>query len=1358
MGVVDFSVLGALQKVRSFVAGPSPAEAADGRPAATTPMSGSGGPSPADSPPPAAARSGGRRAIALRRQISSPQLLRCRAVSRADGNDDLEPGVQFFTPGNDFLHDFSDTDSVSVSTPNGINRSLTPSPLESPTWMVKQNDSPPRSRKNGGFSPDPPGYGTTASDGPVEQMNGSITGSSGEGSKTQNPVDFGANIWCPPPPEDEDDDIESRLFGFDDEDDNVGDSSGLLPGSFRTNKITGVDEIANIAQKEGLKSAVLGHFRALVAQLLKAEGVDLGNEDGPKNWLDIVSSLTWQAASYVRPDTKKGGSMDPTDYVKVKCIASGDPSDSNFVRGVVCSKNVKHKRMVSEHRNAKVLILGGALEYHRVPNKLASIDRILEQEKEHLKMVVGKIESLRPNVVLVEKSASSSAQELFSKDISLVLNVKRPLLDRISRCTGAQIASSVDSIASARLGRCEMFKVQKVTEFSSSKQTNRRSTKTLMFFEGCPWRLGCTAYCCQSCKEPSESHIRCYTHQHGSLTISVRRLRSRKLPGERDGRIWMWHRCLKCEPKDGVPPATRRIIMSDAAWGLSFGKFLELSFSNHATANRVASCGHSLQRDCLRFYGYGNMVAFFRYSPVDILSVNLPLSILDFNCRNPQEWLKRVAIEIFGKMESLHVEVSEFLHRTERNIVTEDEPVKEGVQRQIIEMKDLLKMERNEYEILLLPVIRESRSPMQASIDILELNRLRRGLLLDAYIWDRRLCHVDSLLKTHGHVTKISSDNLDILLYTRLKEWKADLFRGNIEIGKSLGSPRKSLLSREGHLNDNECSVAYANLQTCLADHPVDGAEDLDKVYSKFNGGKEWPVTEPSNDMEPVERLPSLASIFSDNIDLAWTGSSDLQYDLPQAFTKIDENGSFNLDSSNYRNAVAPVRIHSFNSTLGLRQRERTGLAPTSLHLSSFKSAELFRDTTSILKDPMPNMRRACSQRSPGVLEKLNVVLARTPTYVSSASNMIDDGARLLLPQIGYEGDIVVAVYDDEPTSIVSYAMTSEEYARQVARRLNSNLSFSHLSNNTEFGSHGLEGSSPSQEEHLDSKGTHFKFSFDDESPISPDKTKFSVICYFERHFAALRKKCCPKDIDYIRSLSRCKRWNAQGGKSNVYFAKTMDERFIIKQVTRTELESFVEFAPQYFKYLMESLASGSPTCLAKIVGLYQVSVKSLKAGKEVKMDIMVMENLFFERKISRVYDLKGSLRSRYTSGDSKVLLDSNLIEALHTKPIFLGSKAKRRLERAVWNDTSFLALADVMDYSLLVGIDEEKKELVIGIIDYLRQYTWDKQLETWVKASGILGGPKNESPTVISPMQYKKRFRKAMSKYFLTVPDQWSS
>lgn len=77
------------------------------------------------------------------------------------------------------------------------------------------------------------------------------------------------------------------------------------------------------------------------------------------------------------------------------------------------------------------------------------------------------------------------------------------------------------------------------------------------------------------------------------------------------------------------------------------------------------------------------------------------------------------------------------------------------------------------------------------------------------------------------------------------------------------------------------------------------------------------------------------------------------------------------------------------------------------------------------------------------------------------------------------------------------------------------------------------------------------------------------------------------------------------------------------------------------------------------------------------------------------------------------------------------------------------------MDYSLLVGIDTHRQELVCGIIDYLRQYTWDKHLESWVKSSLV---PKNVLPTVISPKEYKRRFRKFMSKNICSVPDHWCS
>jgi 1-phosphatidylinositol-3-phosphate 5-kinase len=94
------------------------------------------------------------------------------------------------------------------------------------------------------------------------------------------------------------------------------------------------------------------------------------------------------------------------------------------------------------------------------------------------------------------------------------------------------------------------------------------------------------------------------------------------------------------------------------------------------------------------------------------------------------------------------------------------------------------------------------------------------------------------------------------------------------------------------------------------------------------------------------------------------------------------------------------------------------------------------------------------------------------------------------------------------------------------------------------------------------------------------------------------------------------------------------------------------------------------------------VTTKNVKGGKESKMDLLVMENLLYGRNVTRLYDLKGSSRSRYNSdlsGSNKVLLDQNLIEMMPSSPIFVGNKAKRLLERAIWNDTAFLAVSSTL-------------------------------------------------------------------------------
>jgi len=79
-----------------------------------------------------------------------------------------------------------------------------------------------------------------------------------------------------------------------------------------------------------------------------------------------------------------------------------------------------------------------------------------------------------------------------------------------------------------------------------------------------------------------------------------------------------------------------------------------------------------------------------------------------------------------------------------------------------------------------------------------------------------------------------------------------------------------------------------------------------------------------------------------------------------------------------------------------------------------------------------------------------------------------------------------------------------------------------------------------------------------------------------------------------------------------------------------------------------------------------------------------------------------------------------------------------------------------VLDYSILVGIDEERMELVVGIIDFMRQYDILKQMERVGKSLPMVVG--SEAPTVIQPPLYRARFSKAMKKYFVTVPNKWMS
>ncbi|PKA57101.1 Putative 1-phosphatidylinositol-3-phosphate 5-kinase FAB1D [Apostasia shenzhenica] len=1461
-------------------------------------------------------------------------------------------------------------------------------------------------------------------------------------------------IWRPPEPANIDDDMDSIANNDDDdEDDYSGGTKWVQSTSL------GGFEKENGSYKEARQKAMVtamnGQFKILVSRFLASEGLTSSDEEHGPNWLDIVTSLSWEAALFIKPDAKEGRAMDPGSYVKVKCLATGARSESQIIKGLVFKKNAAHKHMPTKFKNPRLLLVKGVLGQRDLG--LSSFNS-MHEEKDYLKSVNEMIEACHPNVVLVEKSASRDMQEfLLAKGMTLVFDMKLTRLERIARCIGSQIIPSADILTNRNTKQCDSFHIEKIVEeLNNPSETGKRSSRTLMFLEGFSKPLGCTIllkgahtdelkrvkrviqytvfaayhliletsffadqralfsaipassftngavrdravsqftsgaaagssfsdipasngflensaqggahlrsnrcldidfcednftrgdfswdktnknvmikarsltssdkpiqimssfsasltkllsdesftpvssesvtsffgfndkelpspnlngvpisaptknhvdeveengtliedkpkfssldkkmsessstlrepvqsssavtlskvetecmdekdtvlspesilvllssqhiekgivceqchlsrikyygnfdvslgrylqdvllnqkYSCSSCGEPPESHIYCYTHQNGNLTVLVRQLLSESsLSGAADGKIWMWSRCLKCVHENGIPRSTKRVVMSTAARSLSFGKFLELSFTSHSAASRLSSeCGHSLHRDCLRFFGLGSKVAMFRYSPVEIYVACKPSPVLEFANPNGQEWIVQEAKSVLQRGDMFFSEVAKVLHELKLSYsgsFPKQSMKSTAFTKGICEAEEMLIQEKADFEASLLKAINYVGQPEKSMNEILGLSHFKQELFLGVYIWDHRL----------HHLLQICED-----------------------FKRSLGKNGESI-TKNGYVAPGEINHDNQNHDSLEADAMSSSAE-VSGIYGIDEAI--WSSFGPSFAEENAQSSSPDISLTVNSEELYGATEESMQEDNSMEPSGQSDN-EFDLTMMNEETKCLNG-ILSFSMV----KEQHSGSA-------IFKDYSIpeFVDSKSLIWIPLPHLWEIYKDLNSGSLQKFEFIRTYTPKYLRPLHELFPQERGSLHYTVGTGNSI--SVCEDEISSIIACALALSEDKKdgeslegkgdikenekdavegQVETDKENNNQYTHLQSEgsvssshwSSFGSFDSAGIHPSRS--FSSLSDEFSYSVFEgalsvdrlitledlhpEIPVGYGKDgskRLSVICIHAKQFCDLRRICCPSEMTYISSLSRCRKWDAQGGKSKAFFAKSMDDRFIIKQIKKAELVSFLKFAPDYFNHITKSLSTGSQTCLAKILGIYQV--RQNKNGKEVKTDLMVMENLLFGHSVTRTYDLKGAVFSRYvadTNDPEKVLLDENFVEDMRLSPIYIGGRTKHLLQRAIWNDTSFLNAINVMDYSLLVGVDKQHRQLVFGIIDYLRQYTWDKQLETWVKSSLVV--PKNSLPTIISPKEYKKRFRKFMSRYFLTVPDSWCS
>ncbi|KAF5269883.1 hypothetical protein FQR65_LT05681 [Abscondita terminalis] len=782
-------------------------------------------------------------------------------------------------------------------------------------------------------------------------------------------------------------------------------------------------------------------------------------------------------------------------------------------------------------------------------------------------------------------------------------------------------------------------------------------------------------YKCASntCDTPMLKHIRRFVHNGGCLSLF---LNSFENEFEEDG-IVMWSWCSKCHKVSPVVP------MSSDTWSFSFAKYLELRFYGGIYTRRGNSgCLHSLHHDHFQYFGYRNLVASFKYSPVQLWEISLPPPFISITYNVTLE-----QIELIDEIRTLALKGHEIFNLISDKLISLSTDESLIILKQILSKEQtLFKQKIEEVQLKLTSPTIENREPDLNEENVNKIQnamwkiedaiiRLKRLIVESVEQWNSRLADAAKKRDSDKKKEKTVSVDLDSpdaveaqpLLFQ--PEPKAESANCNSFSAKKIKSLDQgddgSSASSSPKVHHRSQSDGTAMVQVTQHDDSQDIKKEVDKKTVK-------------NILSQL--LPSSATVTL----LQHPFNQQEHYTLPTGVS-------------------IPIVVY---------ETEFSSIVAYALNSYDYKRA----------LDELFGKKPQSAEQSPSPVHKRKSQSDKDQNENDSSSSRILSFLR----------------NKDSKTDLLHTATNGASLEASQTEDSTSHPTVEKLEDNNKKG-----------------KATHIEVQFSDHN------SNFFCRVYYAERFSWLRSVFVSDGEEaYIRSLARCVQWNAQGGKSGSTFSKTRDDRFVLKELPKSEIQLFLDSAQNYFEYMYRCFVSRQPTLLGKIVGIYQIIYRNGSTNATLRTNLLVMENLFYNRRVTHKFDLKGSMRNRLVNPDNQegeiVLLDENLLKMTCETPLYILPHSKAVLTAAIHNDTEFLSEQSVMDYSLLVGLDSDNKELVLGIIDYIRTFTWDKKLETMVKKTGILGG-QGKLPTIISPKEYRKRFIDAMHRYFLVVPDHWA-
>jgi thermosome len=208
---------------------------------------------------------------------------------------------------------------------------------------------------------------------------------------------------------------------------------------------------------------------------------------GAESHKDELSELTVEAVRSITKTDAHGKVVADTDKIKIEKRAGGSIDDSVLIDGVIIDKERVHPNMPTSIKDAKILLLGAAIEYKKTETKseikISSPDQMLsfiEQEESMLKEIINRVLASGANVIFCQKGIDDLAQYYLAKaGVMAARRIKQSDMTRLSEATNAKILTSIDEIRAEDLGTAELVEEKETTGSKMIYVTGCTSKKTV---------------------------------------------------------------------------------------------------------------------------------------------------------------------------------------------------------------------------------------------------------------------------------------------------------------------------------------------------------------------------------------------------------------------------------------------------------------------------------------------------------------------------------------------------------------------------------------------------------------------------------------------------------------------------------------------------------------------------------------------------------------------------------------------------------------------------------------------------------------------------------------------------------------